>query len=165
MASEGEIAIEVLPHFAKSVLAKRRRTYGHYAVAIGRRTAEGIVMGKAMHAIGAACVFASVPVAPLYYVERQDHGWRGIFESDQAEREQVLPFYDLLRVTAREYDYTQRDFDIVDAVLREVLPLLRQSMSPHEMWHVALHPFESGDTFFSRAVGRYQGMLDLMRRA
>ena len=158
MATEREVALEVLPHFAAHVVAKRRHTYGYYSAQVGRRASESVVIGKAMHAIGVACVFARVPVAPLFYVERADHKWRGIFEKDGLERTGVLPFYNLLRVTAREYDYSNNDFSMVDKVLREVLPsLLPQVMlSPHDLWHLALSPMKDGTTFFSHAVTRYQ---------
>jgi hypothetical protein len=67
MATAREIAIEVMPHFAKHVLAGQVAPYGVYAAAIGRNAAkESMVIGKAMHIIGGVCVLARIPVAPLH---------------------------------------------------------------------------------------------------
>ncbi len=167
MSTAREVALEVLPYFAKNVLAKQQRTYGYYAASIGRDSAkEGMVIGKAMHAIGAACVFTFVPVAPLFYVERADGEWRGVFEEDDLERERVLPHYDVMLVTAREHVYTEKDFSRVERALRQVLPkyLKPTQLSPHDLWHVALlNKFKDGDTFFERALGTYQQELKQMK--
>ena len=81
MATARELAIQVLPYFAGYVLAGHVHPYGVYAKAIGRDPAkESMVIGKAMHAIGAVCVLAAIPVAPLYFIKRADGEWRGVFE-------------------------------------------------------------------------------------
>lgn len=161
MTSQREIALQILPHFARHVLAKRQHTYGYYSKVIGRPPTESILVGGAMHAIGVACVFARVPVAPLVYVERADRGWRGIFESDVLERKLVLPHYELLFIVARKYDYTERDFERVDYVLREIIPTVFPAgmLSPHQMWHVALDSTGTGDTFFGLAIESYKNLL------
>ena len=156
--------MEVLPQFAQNVLAQQVHTYGYYAHSIGRDSAkEGVVVGKAMHAIGAACVFTLVPVAPLYYVERADGEWRGVFQEDAQKRNLVLPHYDLLSVTAREYRYSEGDFDKIARALREVPPkyLKPMQLSPHHMWHVALqNKIKDGGTFFERALAEYRRIFN-----
>ena len=92
MATAHEIALDVLRSFGPNVVARRPSlTYGQYATAIGRSPAEyGLAIGKAMHAIGAACVIRQVPVAPLFWVRRADDEPRGIFESDPLERQYII---------------------------------------------------------------------------
>src|SRR5205823_5201263 len=111
MSTALQIAADVLPHFKENVLSGRAQTYGHYARAIGRNAArESPVIGKAMHVIGAACVMARVPAAPIHYVERADGEWRGIFESAASESIHVLPAWDTLAVSAGIHKYSEKDF-------------------------------------------------------
>jgi len=160
MSTAREVALEVLPHFRKAVLAGHVYTYGHYAAAIGRDSAtESMVIGQAMHAIGAACVVCLVPVAPLFFVERSDGGWKGVFEADPSEFTHVLPHYDLLYVTAREYACKSRDFERLEHALRVVLPkhLGPGQLSPHDIWHVVLCvKGKDGTTIFERALSKYR---------
>lgn len=107
MTSSIEYAVEVLPYFKANVLEKRAHTYGYYAAEIGLNpTKEALLVGQAMHIIRAACIMSGVPVAPLYYVKRHDGKRRNVFESDDLERRFVLPHNRLLRVTARDYDFS-----------------------------------------------------------
>src|SRR5437016_5593051 len=123
MATAREVAVEVLPHFVTGVLAGHVYSYGYYASAIGRKAAtESMVVGQAMHAIGGVCALCAIPIAPLHFVQRSDGEWRGVFESDAAESINVLPHYDLLYVTAREYKYTPEDFARLEHILRVFLP-------------------------------------------
>jgi hypothetical protein len=165
MSTAREIAIEVLPHFAKSVLSGHVFSYGVYAKAIGRNQAkESMVIGKAMHAIGGVCVLVGIPVAPLHFVERADGEWRGVFESAFAERTHVLPHYDLLCVTARIHKYTEKDFERVERALRETLPkyLRPDQLSPHDIWHLAIYskrkdsttPWQTSDCDISSDIRR-----------
>lgn len=165
MASARDIAIEVLPYFAKNVLAGRVHPYGVYAKDIGRDPSiESMVIGKAMHAIGAVCVLAMVPVAPLYFVRRADGEWPGIFESDYAESTYVLPHYDLLYVTAREFHYSENDFARVEKGLREVLPKLSDDFSPHDVWRWAIYTkLNNGTTPLERALEKYQVLREELR--
>jgi hypothetical protein len=167
MASAREIAIQVLPHFAKNVLAGHVYPYGVYAKAIGRDPAkESMVIGQAMHAIGALCVLAAIPVAPLHFIKRVDGEWRGVFESDAAEAAHVLPHYDLLYVTAREFTYSETDFARVEKGLKEVLPkyLRPDQLSPHDIWHWAIHTtLKDGSTPFERALARYREIFDKIK--
>jgi hypothetical protein len=169
MASARELAIEVLPHFAKNVIARHVHSYGVYAKAIGRDPAkESMVIGQAMHAIGAVCVLAAIPVAPLYFIKRADGEWRGVFESDSSEREHVLPHYDLLYVTAREFKYSDSDFGRVEKGLREVLPkyLRPDQLSPHDVWHWAIRTkLKDGATPFERALARYREIFAIAKAA
>ena len=164
MATAREIAIEIMPHFALRVLAGRVCSYGTYAKAIGRDPAkESMVIGQAMHAIGAACVLAGVPVAPLYFVKRADGGWRGVFEADVFERIHVLPHYELLYVTAREYKYTASDFGKVERVLQEVLPrhLRPDQLSPHDIWGIVIHNKNKDSiTLLEKAIAKYKMIFD-----
>jgi len=168
-ASAREIAVEVLPHFAKSVLAGDVHSYGFYAKAIGRDPAkESMVIGKAMHMIGALCAFTAVPVAPLYFVERADAEWRGVFESDAAERIHVLPHCDLLYVTAREFKYSRPDFERMEKGLKEVLPkhFSPNALSPHKIWHMVIYTkLKDGTTVLERALARYREILEQARVA
>lgn len=165
MTSARELAIEVLPHFAKNVLAGRVHPYGVYAKAIGRDPAkESMVIGKAMHAIGAVCVLAKVPVAPLHFIKRADGQWQGVFESDYAESTYVLPHYELLYVTAREFKYSENDFARVEKGLREVLPKLSDAFSPHDVWRWAIYTkLKDGSTPLERALESYREVLELLR--
>jgi hypothetical protein len=119
-----------------------------------------MVIGQAMHAIGAACVLSAVPVAPLFFVERSDGEWRGVFEADTCERLDVLPHYELLYVTAREYVYGPRDFDQLERALSVAFPkhLKPDQLSPHDLWHVVLYAKSkrNGVTVFERALSKYK---------
>jgi len=112
-----------------------------------------MVIGPAMHAIGAACVFAGVSVAPLYFVKRADGQWRGLFEEDSLESRDVLPHYDLLYITAREYRYLPEEFARIRRALAEVVP---NDWSPHQMWHVAIATKPKGVEVTYFALQRYQ---------
>lgn len=167
MASARELAIEVLPLFARNVIAGHVHPYGVYAAAIGRDAArESMVIGKAMHAIGGVCVLAGIPVAPLYFIKRADGEWRGVFESDPIERECVLPHYDLLYVTAREFKYSESDFARVEKGLREVLPkhMRPDQLSPHAIWRWAIHAkLKDGSTPFERAIAKYRELFEAIK--
>lgn len=168
MATAREIAIKVLPHFAQSVLAGHVHSYGHFAALIGRQAAtESMVIGQAMHAIGGVCALCAIPIAPLFFIERADGEWRGVFESDPAERLNVLPHYDLLYVTAREYKYSGRDFQRIQKGLVEVLPkyLGPNQLSPHDIWNVAIRSkLKDGTTPFDRAILKYQALLESAKK-
>ena len=169
MASARELAIEVLPHFAQNVLTGHVHAYGVYAKAIGRDPAkESMVIGKAMHAIGAVCVLAAIPIAPLHFIKRADDEWRGVFESDVLETAHVLPHYDLLYVTAREFKYSEGDFARVEKALKEVLPkyLRPDQLSPHDIWHWAIcAKLKDGSTPFERALAKYRELFEKIKAA
>lgn len=160
MASARQLALDVLPHFAEAVLCGNVLPYGYYAKAIGRSIAEdSIAIGHAMHAIGGVCVYAQIPVAPLYFVRRADRSWRGVFESDPLESERVLPHYDTLYASAKVYKYTSNDFTRVERGLREVVP---NKWSPHFVWHFAVvnKPKGSDETYFQRALRNYVQIIE-----
>jgi hypothetical protein len=166
MATAREIAIEVLPHFSKNVLAGIVLPYGVYAHHIGRDPAkESMVIGQAMHAIGAVCVLTQRPVAPLHFVERADGAWRGVFESNPEEGIYVLPHYELLLVTARIYKYTQKDFDVIGRALREWVPkhLPPELQSPHDIWRLAIYTKrkdKDNKTPLDLALARYRELMN-----
>ncbi|CAG0992689.1 hypothetical protein GPROT1_03162 [Gammaproteobacteria bacterium] len=117
-----------------------------------------------MHAIGGVCVLAAVPVAPLHFVQRSDGAWRGVFEEDSSERSHVLPHYDVIYVSARDYGYSQQDFARVARGLAEVVP---KDWSPHKIWHHAIYrkPKGASDTYFERALAKYNALVDQLRLA
>jgi hypothetical protein len=142
------------------VLARRVLTYSYYAKAIGRSPAkDAMAIGKAMHVIGGMCVYARVPIAPLFFVQRADGGWRGVFEEDALESTRVLPHYDLLYVAAREHAYVEEEFTRISRGLAEVVP---DDWSPHFVWHFAVvnKPKGSELTFFEIALERYRQIVD-----
>jgi hypothetical protein len=169
MATALELAVDVLPHFAKHVVAGQVRSYAVYANAIGRDPAkESMLIGKAMHIIGAVCVFAAIPIAPLHYVTRSDGEWRGVFQADPNESLHVLPHYDLLYVVARAYKYSEEDFERIDNGLRNVLPkhLPPDYISPHHVWHWVIYTkLKDGRTVFERALARYSELREALRNA
>ena len=165
MATAREIALEVLPHLAKNVMARHVFSYGHYAAATGRNPAkDSMAIGQAMHAIGAACVFARVPVAPLHFVKRADRRDAQVFVSDPLENQRVTEHHDTLLVAAREYCYTEPDFQRIEVELRETIP---NDWSPHLMWHVAVvgKPKGSDETYFERALVVYKTFIENERQA
>ena len=169
MSTARELALDLLPHFQRAVEARHVFSYGHYANIIGRDSArDSLAIGQAMHALGAGCVLAGVPVAPLHYVEREDGGWTGIFESDSSERIHVLPHYDLLYITAREHSYTAEDFQRIDKALRVAFPkhLKPSQLSPHDLWHVLIYAkLNNGITIFSHQLEKYRAMhIELKER-
>ena len=159
-----EIAAQLLPHFSQSVLAKAPHTYGYYAKLIGRDPAkEAITIGPAMHCIGALCIICQIPVAPLYYVYGADKEARQVFSSDALEATVVLPHFETLFVTAREYNYSQSEFDVVAKALAKVVA--KHDWGPHFMWHavVANRPKGLDQTYFERALQKYEVMLKEMK--
>ena len=169
MSTSLELAREVLPHFRANVLRGWVRTYGGYAAAIGRSPAkEAVVIGKAMHLIGAACVMARVPVAPIHFVERADGDWRGIFESAASESIHVLPEWDTLAVSSRIYRYTEADFAKIAKAIEQVIPkhFPAEFQSPRDVWHVLIHnKLKDGSTILERALVRYREIIEEARRA
>jgi hypothetical protein len=140
MSSAFEIALDVLNAFAPNVIARKSpMSYGKYAALIGRTPSkDALAVGKAMHAIGAVCVVRALPVAPLYWVESEAGGEKGVFESDALERQFVLNpgHFGTMYVVAREYRYTAQDFQGVEKALRVALKN-PSKWSPHKLWHKA----------------------------
>lgn len=168
MATAREIAAQVLPHFAENVLAGRRLTYGRYAHLIGRDVAtEAITIGQVMHLIGVLCVFRQLPVAPLYFVKRAVGEARQIFASDPTESLHVLPHFDNLYVVAREYQYSEEDFEGINTRLHKVLlEKAPPDWTPHHLWHLAIWkcPENSEQTYFQRALSKYECIIDELRK-
>lgn len=169
MSTALELACEVLPHFRANVLRGWVRTYGHYAAAIGRSPAkEAVVIGKAMHLIGAACVLAQVPVAPIHFVERADGEWRDIFESARSESIHVLPEWDTLAISSRVHHYSEGEFDKIARSLEVAVPkhIPPKLQSPQNVWRVLIYnKLEDETTIPERALVRYQEIIEEARRA
>lgn len=167
MSSAIEIAASTLPHFQENVLRGSPRSYGYYARAIGRDPAkESMVIGMAMHVIGAACIFARIPVAPLFYLERAGEDWRGIFESEYAEKTHVKPHWDVLLVSSRVYRYKPKDFDVLKKAIEEVLPQVftKAGQSPRALWrYIIYRESPSGGTWLNRALAEYEKVIEQVR--
>ncbi|MDH4449631.1 MAG: hypothetical protein QE265_03445 [Rhodoferax sp.] len=163
MTSALSIAAEVLPHFRANVMSNWTYTYGHYAAAIGRSAAkEGVVIGKAMHVIGAACVMAKVPVAPIHYVERADGEWQGIFERAASESIHVRPHWPTLAVSSRVHRYTDEDFNLVSRLLNELIPryFKPEWQTPANIWIYLIHTVAENDqTWLQRALASYEEVI------
>lgn len=160
MSRAVQLAVAVMPCFAKNVLQRRPWTYGCYASHLGRNPAkEAITLGGAFHAIGGACVLHLLPVAPLHYVQRQDGRARGIFEADALEARDVLPYYDEMYVAAREYPFSAEELERVGRTLSKI----PSDWSPHRIWHCAIVscPRNSDRTYFQSALSRYREFTNM----
>ena len=169
MTSALTIAAEVLPHFRANVMRNWPRTYGHYAAAIGRSAAkEGVVIGKAMHVIGAACIMAKVPVAPSHYVERADGEWQGIFESAASKAIHVRPHWTTLAVSSRIHRYSDADFNLVSRLLNDLIPkhFSPEWQTPANIWIYLIHAIaENEQTWLQRALASYEEVIAKARVA
>jgi hypothetical protein len=168
LSTAREIAALVLPHFSEAVLARRQRTYGDYAKLIGLDPAtHGIAVGPPMHLIGALCVIKQIPVAPLFYVMRNDKERKTVFAADPIESRYVLPHHELLYVLSREHVYQKAEFNLIskalDKIIRDNWP---PTYTPHDIWHkIALtRPKNSENTYLERALGTYQAELEAIRK-
>ena len=162
------LATILMPLFQENVLRRTPRTYGYYAAHAGLDVAkESILIGKAMHAIGAACVMTRTPIAPLRYVERADGEWQGIFEKTSLERTAVKPHWTVLSVTSRDHVYTVDELNEVNRALTQVVPkFIPESWSPERLWKYLIEEkLETGQSWFERAMEKYDGMFDDLRIA
>jgi hypothetical protein len=160
MSISVEMALKVLPYFTNAVLKRQVYSYGYFATCIGRNSStDSVALGPVFHAIGAACVVNQVPVAPLYFVEREDGEERNIFESDGMECLNVLPHYDLLYVSAREYIYQPVEFERITSWLSR--PSVSK-LTPHDIWHRAIKwkPNNSEKTYFESALDKYRSFIE-----
>lgn len=163
MDSARTIALNVLPAFAANVLDGRERTYGYYARIIGRSPdKEAMVIGHAMHMIGALCVIFEIPVAPLAYVKRANKSRPAVFERDAVERVHVLPHYNVMCLAARIHTYSRDEFIRIEGALREKV---KDSWSPHEMWHQAVwqKPKGTEESYLLRSIERYKSLIEAQR--
>ncbi len=171
MATGQEIAIQLLPEFAKSVIARDPpKSYGHYANIIRRDPAtDAIAIGPAMHAIGAICALRQLPVAPLHWVRRGDNNdHRQIFASDVLEKKYILDagHFDTMRVVAREHHYTKEEFDGVEKAMKEVIQsAVISTWSPHFFWRIVLANKPKGEeqTYFERAMTKYNKLFSELK--
>ena len=168
MADSLSIAQSVLPHLLEHVARGPQwiRSYGFYAERIGMKAEQGgLAIGMAMHTIGAACVLAKVPVIPIHYVERADGEWRGIFESEYAEKCYVLSHWNLLATSSRVHVYTEANLGSVAKALNTVIPAHLQSLStPKQLWRFLIYNESShGVTWLHRALPAYEASIELAR--
>lgn len=164
MSKSLDLAIQVLPHLSANARRGQtwQQTYGYYASTVGLDPVKnGMAIGMAMHVIGAGCIFAKVPVAPIHYVERADGEWQGIFESSYSEKTKVLPYWNVLATSARIHIYTEEDFERVRIALSSVLPKHLPSLnSPRKLWHfIAVKEVLPGITWLQRAVSSYEEVI------
>lgn len=87
-----------------------------------------------------------------------------VFSSDPLENQRVLEHYATLFVAAREYYYTEQDFQRLESGLRKKIPT---EWSPHLMWHVAVATKPNGydETFFQRALVVYNEIIENGRKS
>ena len=164
MASGQELAVQLLPHFAKNVVARSQMTYGYYARAIGRNSAkESLSIGPAMHSIGAVCVIQEIPVAPLYWVRRESGEPRQVFTSDALESRDILGLgrFETMFVVAREYQYSSSDFEKIRETMEALIAEAPKNWTPHFLWHYAIVNKPEGEdrTYLERAFTRYETLL------
>ncbi|HSV50735.1 MAG TPA: hypothetical protein VLJ57_01360 [Burkholderiaceae bacterium] len=166
MATSLQIACEVLPHFEANALNGHTRTYGFYAQAIGRNPAkDAMAIGKAMHIIGAACIMAAVPVAPIHFVDRADGEWRGIFERSALERTYLLPHWDVLVVSSRAHKYTSDEFRTMAILLNDRVPTVfpEDMQTPDKIWQILIpmrdHRANGERTLLQTALIRYEQII------
>jgi hypothetical protein len=127
-----------------------------------------MVVGPAMHLIGALCIICQLPVAPLYWVTRADNEPKDVFASDVMEAKHVLPHHSTLYVVSRDYGYSRADFDAISRRLKKMLLETEKYPSdwtPHFMWHQVIlkHPKNSTQTYFERALQRYESLFEELR--
>jgi hypothetical protein len=168
MATAHEIALQVLPWFAENVVARNPPlSYGYYAGKIGRDPAkEAIIVGHAMHAIGAVCVIRQLPVAPLHYAKRMDGEARQVFASNKLEADYVLRHVGKMRIVAREYHFTAEEFEGLAGVMRKVLTgKAPASWTPHVLWEMVIkeRPKNSDQTYLQRALSHYDKLWAEMK--
>lgn len=163
MSTTREIAIDILPHFSSNVLKGNVQTYGYYANKIGRKPEkESMIIGPAMHLIGAACIFGSIPVAPLYFIKNSCGKRENVFTNSIIEKEYVYEHKTTLYVVARDNRYIENDFERIDRGLKQIMP---EQWSPHDCWGVAItrKPKGSNKTYFELALEKYKQIFEELR--
>lgn len=162
MTTGRELALQLLPDFSNNVENRVRRSYGYYAKIVGRDPAkEAILIGSAMHTIGAICVIQKLPVAPLYWVERAKGEPRQIFASDPIESANIIDCgrFDTMFVVAREYHYSTEEFKRLGNALERVLVgKAPPNWTAHHLWHMVIEKKPKGEdlTFLERAMSKYE---------
>lgn len=169
MATATEIAVQLVGVLAEEVLAGRQRTYGFYAKAIGRSFAkEAIVVGPALHAIGAVCIIRQMPIPSLYYVTVADGEPKQVFSGSVLEAACVLPHFKKMYVVSREYQYKAEEFTTLCKKVTEIFAKHEGpgSFSPHELWKLVIvkKPKGNSQTYLERALIRYQEIFEEVRR-
>lgn len=165
MAAARDLALQLLPAFAESVVARHPpKTYGYFARAIGRDPAtEAISIGPAMHAIGAVCVMRQLPVAPLFWVIREDGAAGQVFASDALESHHILGAgrFNTMLVVAREYQYSMAEFEGLRLTMEKLVSKAPANWTPHFLWHMAIvrKPRGEDQTYLERAMSRYEKLL------
>lgn len=167
MPKATEIAIQLLPVFTEQILKKQPMSYGYYANQIGRDPAkESIVIGQAMHAIGAVCVIQKLPIVTLYFVKRADGEARQIFSSNAIEAENVLPHFNILYVVAREYNYSKEELEKLFEKMKKVFSgNLAPDWSAHDLWKLAINkkPKDCEASYFQRALKHYEELFSNLK--
>lgn len=151
----------VFPSFARAVLELNSpMTYGFFANQTDLNSAtDSKVLGQVMHLIGACCMLIKIPIAPLYFVRREDNKETNIFLSNDLERIQVAPHEPMLRVLAREHSYTVTEIEKLKSVLQKAehnRPFSEKS--PHEFLEFAIKQKKEGShiTLWQEALIVYQ---------
>ena len=147
MNTQLALANDILPLFRANTLRGLTRTCGYYAFASGR---DADAVGHALHLIGAACVLACIPVAPIHFVEHVEDEWRGIF-AIAASESIYADAWPLMCAAARFHAYSESDFELVANVFRTQLKNYAEaSRTPLGLWQlVVTHAF-------AQAAERYE---------
>lgn len=146
------LAHEILPLLRANTLRGLTRTCGYYAFRSGQEPAN---VGYALHLIGAACVLAYLPVAPIQFVEHLEDEWRGIFAIAAADSE-YAGAWPLICAASRLHRYSECDFDRVADVVRTQLPAYAKAgETPLGLWRVLV------DHALAQATARYEQIISL----
>jgi hypothetical protein len=145
------LAHEILPLFRANSLRGLTRTCGYYAFRSGR---DPKAVGYALHLIGAACVLARAPVAPIRFVEQLEEEWRGIFSIAAADSVHAEA-WPAVCAASRLHAYSESDFNHVASVFPQVSVYAQAGETPLGLWRVVV------DHAFAPAALRYAQILAL----
>lgn len=145
------LANEILPLLRANTLRGLIRTSGYYAFRSGQSAAD---VGHALHLIGAACVFARVPVAPVHFIEDLEDDWRRIFTIAAADSDHA-DAWPMICATSRVHAYSESEFEHVAAMLRTQLRRYGlDEQAPLGLWRFVV------EQALPHALPRYQQIAD-----
>jgi hypothetical protein len=145
------LANEILPLLRANTLRGLVRTSGYYAYRSGQSAVD---VGHALHLIGAACVFARVPVAPVHFIEDIQDDWRLIFTVAAADSDHA-DAWPLICTTSRAYAYSESDFEHVATMVRSQLSRYGlDQQAPLGLWRLVV------EQALPQALARYQQVID-----
>lgn len=156
MTTPLHVANELLPIFRANALRGLTRTRGYYAYLV-RRDVDTV--GKALHLVGAACVWSCVPVAPIHFVDQVEPEWRHIFEI-AAFGSIHAGAWNTLVEASRLHLYSESDFDQVASVfLNQLASHDAQKQTPYALWCALL------DEALAPATCHYEQVISTRTRS